>query len=133
MSAWIQRYARFARAAAIATLLILPSCSDSRPAADQWLEDWQTVVTGIPTREELGPTPESDMCSEVLSFLRTSTPGLLPSPDLAVDDPVETWVEVAEDAFFGCPPRSGDVTSFAEAYDELARLEAEVAAALAQP
>ncbi|HSF84835.1 MAG TPA: hypothetical protein VLG28_04125 [Acidimicrobiia bacterium] len=94
------------------------------------MTDWDALVTGIPAEEELGPTPNSEMCSQTLSFLRARTPDLLPSPDLAVDDPVQTWIQVAEDAFFGCPPRSGETKSFSEAYQELRRLEAEVAAVL---
>ena len=66
------------------------------------------------------------MCGETLVFLKSNRAGLFPTPDLAIDGVVTAWVEIAEDAFFECPPSNSQIGDFAEAYAELSRLAAEI-------
>ncbi|MCL1601365.1 MAG: hypothetical protein M3112_07510, partial [Actinomycetia bacterium] len=61
-----------------------------------------------------------------LGFLRSSRASLFPTPDLAIDDPVRDWFDVAEDAFFECPPNNERVGSFSEAYSLMQRFEGEI-------
>lgn len=55
---------------------------------------------------------------------------LVPTPDPALDEVVDDWVRLAEDAFFECPPASNQVPDFATAYAELRKLQAEVGAVI---
>ena len=112
---------------AIAVFAIaLASCATSRPTVEEWQPLWDRVVTGIPTESTTGENPSRELCDETLAFLRDSRPELSPTADLAVDDTVKDWFDIAEDAFFECPPRSQQVGSFSHAYTLLARLQAEV-------
>jgi hypothetical protein len=61
-----------------------------------------------------------------LVHLREIRPELSPTPDLAVDDTVRDWIDVAEAAFFECPPANQQVGNFAETYQIMDRLQAEV-------
>ncbi len=65
-------------------------------------------------------------CDTVLERLRELDPQLTPTPDAGTDRLVRGWFEVAEEAFFECPPRTGDIDSFDDAYAEMTRFEAEV-------
>jgi hypothetical protein len=84
----------------------------------------------MPTLDELGDPPDRDICGHALGILRAERPDLLPAPDPALDVAVEEWVLIAEDAMFECPPSSHEIADLAQAYEELARLEAEVNAVL---
>jgi hypothetical protein len=70
--------------------------------------------------------PDTAACETTLAYLRSNRAELLPSPDLAIDDAVNSWFEIAEDAFFECPPESAQMGSFSDAYTELGVLEAEI-------
>jgi len=114
--------------------LLLASCGGSeRPSVDEWKPTWTAIVAGLPQPETLtGDGGEADraVCTDTLSMLRSSKADLAPTPDLAIDDVVDEWFQIAEDAFFECPPRGVEIDSFSEAYGELDRLEAEVAVVL---
>ncbi len=69
-------------------------------------------------------------CGTPLALLRSKRSALQPTPDLAIDDVVTAWIEIAEDAFFECPPQNDAVHGFVEAYAEMDRLEAEVSLVL---
>jgi hypothetical protein len=84
------------------------------------------MKAAIPAELTGGADPSRDTCSEVLAFLRSNRAELFPTPDLAIDDTVTDWVEIAEEAFFECPPTNTDVGSFPEAYAELLRLQGEI-------
>lgn len=115
----------------VVLLSLVVSCGGAdRPAPAEWQTAWTAVIEGIPSEAELGTTPDRETCDAVLSFLRDSAAGLSPKPDAAIEDVVDEWVQIAEDAFFECPPREGEIASFADAYAELRRLEAEVATVL---
>lgn len=119
------------RAAAVAllalTVLVLASCATSRPTVENWEPVWKRVSEGIPSEETVGlADPDRAVCSDALAFLRSNRSDLFPTPDLAIDDAVADWVEVAEDAFFECPPRNEQIVGFAEAYAELTRLQGEI-------
>ena len=115
----------------VTALLLLAACTGSdRPSTEEWQPVWQAASDAMPTLEELGDPPDSDICGHALGILRAERPDLLPAPDPALDVAVEEWVIIAEDAMFECPPSSHEIADLAQAYEELARLEAEVNAVL---
>lgn len=117
--------------AAVGVALVVSSCSGSaRPDVAEWRTDWLAVVDGIPDLATIEAATSRDLCSSTLAMLRSRSGDLTPTPDLAIDDTVRKWIEVAEDTFFECPPRSGELDSFAAAYAELERFQAEVAVVL---
>jgi len=109
------------------TVFVLCSCATSRPTVDTWEPIWKRVAEGIPSEATIGiADPDRAACSDTLAFLRSNRSSLFPTPDLAIDDTVTDWVEIAEEAFFECPPHNQQIGSFAEAYAELARLRGEI-------
>jgi hypothetical protein len=111
----------------VALVLTAAACSDStRPSVAEWEPHWITTVEAMPSLERLGDPPDRDMCSHTLGLLRSKAPELIPTPDPALDATVKKWLSVAEEAMFECPPKSAEVPSLNVAYDELARLKAEI-------
>lgn len=117
---------RNAIAGTLCLALLLAACGDDRPSSEDWRPDWQRVVAAVPDEAVIVADNTETLCGETLAFLRGNRADLLPAPDLAIDDAVNTWFEIAEDAFFECPPRNEQMGSFAEAYAEMNRLEAEI-------
>jgi hypothetical protein len=111
-------------------LMVVAACSGSRPTVDEWQPSWDQLIGGIPTSAELGRPPDRSLCTEGLGLVRSAQAGLFPTPDRAIDDAVNEWVSVAEDAFFECPPSSRAIPDMDFAYGQLARLEAEITAVL---
>lgn len=101
-----------------------------RPAVADWEPTWEITTEAVPSLATLGTPPDRAACGRALGKLRSVQSDLFPTPDLAIDETVREWVAIAEDAMFECPPSSRDLPDLAEAYAELARLEAEVAAAI---
>ena len=117
------------RTAVVVALVTLSAaaCGADRPAVETWQGSWDRISSGIPDASLLTePATLEDVCAETLVFLRTNRADLIPTPDLAIDDVVTQWIEIAEDAFFECPPRNDQIADFAEAYAEMSRLEAEI-------
>lgn len=115
----------------LAVGLVISACANQpRPTVAEWLPKWQAAVAAIPDEAAVGEDPPVGLCNDTLAALRAERPGLTSTPDLAIDNPVQEWFQIAEDAFFECPPHSDVVGSFSEAYMELSRLESEVDAAL---
>ncbi len=109
------------------TIFVGSSCSEARPTVPEWEPVWDRVTAALPNEAAIGiGDPSLPTCTEILAFLRNNRAALLPTPDVAIDDAVTQWVEIAEGAFFECPPHSGQIGSFAEAYAELDRLRAEI-------
>lgn len=107
--------------------LMLVACGGDRPAASEWRATWEAVTAGIPELSIVTEDgPDAAVCETTLAYLRSNRAELLPSPDLAIDDAVNSWFEIAEDAFFECPPESAQMSSFSDAYAELGVLEAEI-------
>lgn len=106
--------------------LALVGCGNDRPSSEDWQPDWQRIVDAVPELAVLEGSDTTTVCGDTLAFLRGNRADLLPAPDLAIDDAVTIWFEIAEDAFFDCPPQNEQVGSFAEAYAEMSRLEAEI-------
>lgn len=118
---------RMITAAAALLAVALASCGNGRPSSEEWRPDWQRVVASVPEEASLaGNGSAVAVCGETLAFLRGNRAELLPTPDLAIDDAVTRWFEIAEDAFFECPPHNNQIGSFAQAYAEMGRLEAEI-------
>ncbi len=106
--------------------LATASCSAGRPAVGEWQPTWERISSGIPIEATVGEDPSPTVCASALVFIRSNREELFPTPDLAIDDTVTDWVEIAEDAFFECPPNNEQIGSFSEAIEELARLQAEI-------
>ncbi len=108
-------------------VVALSACGADRPAVDDWQATWERISDAIPDEADLSATdsPQS-ICGETLVFLRANRADLLPTPDLAIDEVATQWIEIAEDAFFECPPRSEQIEDFAKAYAEMSRLQAEI-------
>ncbi len=106
--------------------LLLVGCGSDRPAPEDWRAGWEAVTSAIPDEETVSETLAVAVCEQTLAHLRANRTDLLPSPDMAIDDAVNSWFEIAEDAFFECPPANEEISSFAEAYAELMIFEAEI-------
>jgi hypothetical protein len=115
---------------AIVAVLAVGCSSAERPSVTEWQPTWDRIVGSFPTIDELGDPPDTTICNETLVALRTTSGDLQPTPDRALDDPVRSWVELAEEIVFDCPPGSSAIPSLEYAYDELTLLEAEVDGAL---
>ena len=113
---------------ALVLALSIPACAESRPEATEWLSQWNSVVGLVPERESLEEPVSSEVCDTVLASLRSSSDTLSLTPDEVIDEPVRSWIKVAEGAFFECPP--DEPGGFQAAYDELERLESAVRSAL---
>jgi hypothetical protein len=107
--------------------LVVAACGSDRPTVEVWETSWYRISSGIPDESALSESATLEpVCTETLVFLRVNRAELTPTPDLAIDDVVNAWIEIAEDAFFECPPSNEKIADFAEAYAELSRLEAEI-------
>jgi hypothetical protein len=108
-------------------LVVFTSCSgESRPSVEEWHPTWEAVVGSFPSASTLGTPPDHAVCSHALGVLRSTSGDLSPTPDLAIDDVVAEWLQIAENALYECPPSSQTIPSLEYAYGELARLQAEV-------
>jgi hypothetical protein len=112
----------------IMTLLV--SCGGDRPAVDEWQSEWTTVVQALPRPADLDVADPGELCGTALAMLREERLALVPSPVAEVDAVVEAWLELAEETFFECPPRSGDLQGFGEAFERLAAYETEIESGL---
>jgi len=104
--------------------------SSDRPDAASWLAAWQEIIDVVPDQGDLGEIPDQALCQDILADLREKSEGLTPAPSVTVDDLASEWVSIAEAAFFECPPQEPDLTSFADAYEEMDRIEQSVETAL---
>ena len=125
----VPRHAAIA-ALLVVTALVLTSCAKTRPTVEDWQPTWDRIAAAVPSESTIGENPSRTACSETLAFLRSNRADLFPTPDVAIDHTVTDWVEIAESAFFECPPKNAQVGSFAEAYGELLRLEREIESVL---
>lgn len=119
--------------AILAGLLAAAACGGGtdRPALADWQPAWNSATSLIPPQEQLGAPPDREVCSTTLGDLSAVVPELFPTPDIAIEGTVRDWVSIAEDAMYECPPSSAQLPDLDHAYDELARLEAEVDAVVA--
>lgn len=116
------------RSAAGVVLLFLVACGGDPPPVsdDEWFRAWDGVVDLVPAQDALDEADPSEQCGRTLARLREARPALPSPPRPALEGPVERWFEIAEDMFFECPPDGGTIASFADGYDELSTLEAEI-------
>ena len=115
----------------LAFAVMVTACgSRERPDAASWLPAWEEIIGVVPNQADLGETPDQALCQDVLAELREKSEGLSPAPSVTVDDLASEWVATAETAFFECPPEEHDLTSFADAYEEMNRIEQSVGTAL---
>jgi len=120
------------RSVVVAVLaLILVGCGrEARPELAEWETHWNRVVSQVPTIDDLDVDDPKPLCDQALALVREERVYLIPTPELSLDDPVDDWLNVADETFFECPPRSGDIQGFDEAYLLLDDYLAEVQAAL---
>jgi len=115
----------------IAVGVLVVACSGGRPAMSEWAERWNETVASLPDPADVASLEDPrPLCDEVVATIRTKSVELVPTPDAALDGPVDAWVRVAEEMFFECPPRSGEIQGFDEGYGELAQYQAEVTAVI---
>lgn len=111
-------------------LLTVSACGPrDRPDFDAWRTDWEAALGVIPP-PAFADAPDEATCERVVGELREARESLIPTPDITLDGTVREWIAIAEQTFFECPPREGEVVGFAEAYEELDRLRLEVEAVL---
>lgn len=115
-----------------AILLLAAGCAEARPSIEDWDEAWRNAVALIPEESALADPPSEEMCENVLVSLRASADSLFPAPSPSLDETVQSWLEVAEGAFFDCPPAGAEFDSFSSAYEAMSQLEAEVEGVLAE-
>lgn len=114
---------------AVLIALTLAGCgSPNRPDVASWLPAWVSIQDVIPPPGDLGSPPDEALCQDVLAELRSSSDDLRPAPSDDIESLVNEWVEVAEAAFFDCPPE--DEGGFSDAYDELTRIGDSIDAAV---
>lgn len=112
--------------------LMATACSEPRPSIEAWDQSWRNVTSLIPAESTLGDPPSEEACENVLVSLRASEDSLFPAPSQSLEETVRSWLEVAEGAFFDCPPAGDDFDGFSSAYEALSQLEAEVEGALSE-
>lgn len=114
------------RSGLLLAAIVLVSCAESRPSAEAWQTEWNRVLTGIPSEVALENDAPRSVCEQGLVFIRQNRSALSPTPDVAIDDTVADWLDLAGAIYFDCPPPPG----FKNAYATLNRLEAEIAVVL---
>ena len=113
--------------------LVLNACQrEVRPSVSDWQGHWNRVIAAVPAVEALEGEDAKSLCDTALTLLREERQYLLPAPESTLDDPVDDWLSVADETFFECPPRSGEIQGFDEAFTLLDDYQAEVEAALAE-
>lgn len=110
--------------AALALLVAVSACSEPRMSLDAWEQVWEQTVDRIAETEADEIPPEE--CTKVLAYLREQRPRLSPLPADGLEKPVNSWFEVAQAAFFECPPDGEKMKGWQEAFERLEVIEAEV-------
>jgi hypothetical protein len=100
------------------------SCGDGGLSLDQWEQEWQDTVGRI---EEMRSSSVSEQqCEETIGYLREQRPLLTPPPLSELDDPVDSWFDLTEDALFECRFEGAPGTSQSQLFDTLDVFETEV-------
>jgi hypothetical protein len=115
---------------ALALLVVVSACSEPRMSLDAWEQVWEQTVDRI-AEIEADEIPEEE-CTEVLAYLREQRPRLKPLPADGLEKPVNSWFELAQAAFFECPPDGEKVKGWSQAFEQLRVIEAEVRTVLAR-
>jgi hypothetical protein len=102
----------------------MSACIEPGMSLDEWEELWLETVARI-ARTEAEEIPEEE-CTEVLTYLREQRPRLNPLPADGLGGPVNSWFELAQAAFFECPPAGEKVEGWPAAFEQLQVLEEEV-------
>lgn len=92
---------------------------------DAWEPQWNRVVAEAPPPEAAVDLDRAG-CDRLLVAARAAEPELLPSPDEALDGPVQKWLDDAETIGFECR----DHPDLEHGLTELDIIEAEIAAGL---
>jgi hypothetical protein len=111
-------------------LAVGAGCSDGRPAIAEWRNAWDDLEQSIPDRSSFADGPDQELCSDTLVSIRTQEPGVLPTPDAALDDIARDWLALARETFYECPPGT-NVQGFDEAFAEVDAFRAEMDAGIA--
>jgi hypothetical protein len=117
---------RWSVLAAVTVVAIGCASDGDRPDPGEWRVMWEEVQAAIPDRSELDVADPTPLCEDAMGVLREMGPSLSPTPDRAADEAVDGWLSTADETFFECPPQSGELTGFDEAYQELERFRREV-------
>jgi hypothetical protein len=95
---------------------------------DEWEGLWLQTVDRI-ARTEAEEIPE-EQCTQVLTYLREQRPQLNPLPADGLEKPVNSWFELAQAAFFECPPDGERIKGWPAAFEQLRVIQMEVAIVL---
>ena len=95
-----------------------------------WEQVWDQTVEHVQRAE--AQEIREQQCTEMLAYLRQQRPRLNPLPADGLENPVDSWFELAESAFFDCPPDGEPISDWADTFEQLATLEAEVNTVLAR-
>jgi hypothetical protein len=120
------------RLVAVALLVLaVGACGrQERPTLGAWRATWERATAIVPSEDDVGATPDRELCESTLGELREVRPDLTPAPDEVVNAAVEEWITYAESVFFSCFEEVSGDDPVAAAYEQLDRLEGEVDAAI---
>ena len=98
------------------------ACASGSPPLVEWESMWTEAVNQIHASIDAAPLSHAD-CETTLGMLRETRPNMDPPPLSDLRQPVSSWFDTAESAFFTCEI-DGQVTT------SLRALEAETATVL---
>lgn len=104
--------------------------SASPPDVATWTVVWNDTRALVPDIDTLGVPPDTAVCEQTVVDLRTAREELYPTPDVLVTTEVDKWMAEATSIFFECFDRDIGADTVTDGYAELVRLEAEVTAAI---
>ena len=108
-------------------MAVASGCADSdRPSGADWRAQWDPVVTEVPAPSEADEL-DPDHCERLLVAARQARPDLEPAPTKALDQPVNRWLDLAEEVGFECE----DTVDLSEILMELDELEDRIEEGLA--
>lgn len=113
------RYPAGVLAVAMSTVLLVAGCGgDDRPSLDGWVAEWEAVTAEAPQTDGTADLDRA-ACDRLLVAARDAEPDLLPTPDAALDGPVQGWLDLAETIGFECPPgpEAGELLSELEVFE----------------
>jgi hypothetical protein len=112
-------------------LFVFLACNYGRPSVELWQEAWNEIQAAVPDPGVIEVEESRKRCNKLLVATREFRGRLLPSPDAALDDSIEQWLELAGKIGFDCSPARGQVDTYRDDLRELAILAAEIDAGLA--
>ncbi|MFP3914788.1 MAG: hypothetical protein ACLFWM_07925 [Actinomycetota bacterium] len=120
--------ARYLPALAV-VLLIVAACGDRALSIAEWERVWEATTATISQAKDGGITDQE--CNDTLGYLREQKTRLIPTPLEDLEDPVESWFELSESAFFECAFGQQEVREGAPVFERLQTFQTSVRSVLA--